>query len=413
MRRVVGALALALIVAACGGSSTPAEESSPGTDADGERTGAPSVPAVLPGSFVIGALQEGLYFLGFDPGPIDGLFGEQTGQAVGAFQASAGIEETGHLDEPTALALADADPAVRMLAVEAMQIELTELGYYSGLIDGDFGPQTQGALSGFQEANGLEQTGTINPETFDLLNTQYAQVADDHVAASGYEQGPPETVPGGEVASGEDLLRPGDQGPEVEALQARLTELGFRPGAVDGRFGGATASAVLAFEKHEGLTRDGIAGPEVLERLQDPQGAGPQSTDGPRIEIDLDRQILLVVDASGAVTTINTSTGSGKTYQQPGGGEAVAYTPTGEFTVERRVDGIREAALGSLYRPLYFEEGWAVHGSARVPAYPASHGCVRTANADQDFIVESIPNGAPVVVYGTSIGDPALAAPGF
>jgi peptidoglycan hydrolase-like protein with peptidoglycan-binding domain len=371
------------------------------------------VPAVLPGSFVIGALQEGLYFLGFDPGPIDGLFGDQTGRALREFQATAGIDETGHLDEPTALALADAAPEVRMLAVEAMQIELTELGHYSGLIDGDFGPETQGALRGFQEANGLEQTGSINPETFDLLNTRYAQVAEDHITASGYEQRPPETVPGGEIATGEDLLRPGDQGPEVEALQARLAELGYRPGAVDGRFGGATASAVLAFEKREGLARGGIAGPEVLARLQDPQGAGPESTDGPRIEIDLDRQILFIVDESGNVTTINTSTGSGKTYQQPGGAEAVAYTPTGEFTVERRVDGIREAALGSLYRPLYFKEGWAVHGSARVPAYPASHGCARTANIDQDFIFEAIPDGAPVMVYGTSIGDPALAEPGF
>jgi lipoprotein-anchoring transpeptidase ErfK/SrfK len=50
------------------------------------------------------------------------------------------------------------------------------------------------------------------------------------------------------------------------------------------------------------------------------------------------------------------------------------------------VDGLDEAPLGTLYRPLYFVGGWAVHGSPSVPGYPASHGCVRTADADQDFL---------------------------
>ena len=79
----------------------------------------------------------------------------------------------------------------------------------------------------------------------------------------------------------------------------------------------------------------------------------------------------------------------------------------------RRIDGIREAPLGSLYRPLYFHLGWAVHGSTSVPGYPASHGCVRTSYADQDFIFETIDDGALVILYGRSPGTAADGEPGF
>jgi lipoprotein-anchoring transpeptidase ErfK/SrfK len=107
------------------------------------------------------------------------------------------------------------------------------------------------------------------------------------------------------------------------------------------------------------------------------------------------------------------STGSGQTYDVPGDGTAVAYTPTGRFTVYRKEDGIVEAPLGSLYKPLYFDEGWAVHGAASVPGYPASHGCVRTSDNDQDFVSRTLSKGSTVIIYGTSRGEPKEGQPGF
>ena len=170
----------------------------------------------------------------------------------------------------------------------------------------------------------------------------------------------------------------------------------------------------MAFEKREGLTRDGALGPQVIARLADPRGAGPRSSaPGPRIEIDLDRQILFFIDAQGHTTTLNTSTGSGQRYTEPGGGTAVAYTPTGQFTVERKLDGNVKAPLGTLFRPMYFVKGWAIHGSPSIPAYPASHGCARLANWDQDYLYPLTPVGAPVWIYGTSAGSPKGAEPGF
>jgi peptidoglycan hydrolase-like protein with peptidoglycan-binding domain len=112
-----------------------------------------------------------------------------------------------------------------------------------------------------------------------------------------------------------DTLRRGDEGPEVAALQRRLAELGYRPGDEHGRFGAQTASALLAFQKHEGLTRDQLAGPAVKIALEAPSGAGPiPGLPIPRIEVDLDRQIAFLVLGEGDVTILNASTGSGEIY---------------------------------------------------------------------------------------------------
>lgn len=216
-------------------------------------------------------------------------------------------------------------------------------------------------------------------------------------------------------------LEPGEKGPEVALLQMRLAELGYRPGTLDGEYGPSVSSAVLAFQKREGLGRDGIAGPEVLERLPAPQGAGPRDpSPGTRIEVDLTRQVAFVMLPDGSVTTLNISSGNNETYAVPGTNEtAVAYTPTGTYRVGLRIDGPEDGKLGRLWKPLYFTGGWAVHGSTSVPAYPASHGCVRTSYEDQDWLFPQIPSGTPVTVYyGAETAAPAApeapanAAPG-
>jgi hypothetical protein len=59
----------------------------------------------------------------------------------------------------------------------------------------------------------------------------------------------------------------GSKGPEVKRIQPRLKELGYYRGPLDGDFGGGTESAVKAFQKAEGLTVDGVVGPETWTRL--------------------------------------------------------------------------------------------------------------------------------------------------
>ena len=198
-----------------------------------------------------------------------------------------------------------------------------------------------------------------------------------------------------------EVLRAGATGPAVEIVQRRLDELGFRPGAVDGHYGDATYAAVMAFQKYEGLDADGHAGPVTQAALgRGSTAPGPRGGNVPRIEVDIDRQVAFVVAGDGTTKIINVSSGSEKRYDRPQGGTGVATTPRGTFKIQRRVDGIRVAPLGKMYRPMYFKGGFAVHGSSNVPGYPASHGCVRTTNPDQDFVFSTLPNGAQVEIYG-------------
>lgn len=354
------------------------------------------------------ALQLDLQALGFYGGKVTGIFDDTTVRALRALQESFGLETTGELDPGTAAAIDAARGRDTESAVSSVQTALTELGYYTGLIDGDYGPATTRAMRRFQSDFGLDPSGDFDARTATALFRAY-----QHDVVSQLDTGDTEG-PNEHGSPHGPILRVGSSGPKVRALQELLRALGFRPGAADGEYGATTASAVMAFQKFTGLDRDGVAGPAVQAEIEDPHGRGPhRNLSRPRIEIDLDRQIAFIVDAGGEVAIVNISSGSGEVYTTPDGGTATAYTPTGRFTVVRRIDGIREAPLGSLYRPLYFYLGWAVHGSTSVPGYPASHGCVRTSYVDQDYIFDAIPDGALVILHGKSQGGAANGEPGF
>jgi len=202
-------------------------------------------------------------------------------------------------------------------------------------------------------------------------------------------------------AGADGTLELGEAGDEVAVLQQRLGDLGFWLGTPDGTYGQLTRQAVMAFQKSAGLGRDGVAGPATLAALDTAARPAPSTPEGTHLEIDLGRQILLVVEGGQTKWVLNTSTGNGEAYAAPGGGTAVASTPRGSFSIYRQIDGLREAPLGTLYRPKYFTGGIAIHGSGSIPAYPASHGCARLTNAAMDLLWSSglAPVGTPVLVY--------------
>jgi len=194
-------------------------------------------------------------------------------------------------------------------------------------------------------------------------------------------------------------LELGESGDSVLALQERLVELGYWLGEPDGTYGQLTRQAVMAFQKVEGLGRDGVAGPVTQQALATASRPTPRGSHG--LEIDLDRQVLFVVEDGRVSWAINTSTGNGEAYTSSTGGTARAVTPPGHFTIQREIDGLREAPLGTLYRPKYFNGGIAIHGSGSIPAQPASHGCARVTNAAMDMLWASgvAEIGTPVWVY--------------
>ena len=63
------------------------------------------------------------------------------------------------------------------------------------------------------------------------------------------------------------VLKQGSKGSEVKEVQRRLKEWGYYKGEVDGVFGAGTKSAVIAFQKKNGLTADGVVGKSTYKAL--------------------------------------------------------------------------------------------------------------------------------------------------
>ena len=99
----------------------------------------------------------------------------------------------------------------------------------------------------------------------------------------------------------------------------------------------------------------------------------PRPESGYAIQIDLEDDLLMVVNNGQLIWTLNTSTGGGYTYTEDGS-TSVATTPTGVFQTFRVVDGTVTDSLGTLFRPRFFYEGFAIHGDSSVPPVPVSHG---------------------------------------
>ena len=68
-------------------------------------------------------------------------------------------------------------------------------------------------------------------------------------------------------ASSSTILKSGMQNVSVTMLQKDLKTLGFFTASAISYFGSATKSAVIAFQKHCGLTADGVAGPQTLSKI--------------------------------------------------------------------------------------------------------------------------------------------------
>jgi lipoprotein-anchoring transpeptidase ErfK/SrfK len=195
-------------------------------------------------------------------------------------------------------------------------------------------------------------------------------------------------------------MRLGDAGAAVKRVQQRLSALGYWLGPADGEYGDLTRQAVMALQKAAGISRDGIYGPASRRALDAETRPRARTTSGNAVEVDLGRQLLLVVQAGRITHIFNTSTGSGQTYTSRGA-QHVAVTPTGRYSFYRAVDGEDRSPLGVLWRPRYFNGGIAVHGFSSVPPYPASHGCVRVSNAAMDMIWSAgiMSLGRTVLVY--------------
>ena len=204
---------------------------------------------------------------------------------------------------------------------------------------------------------------------------------------------------------------------KVALLQARLAELAFDPGEPDGEFGDATLRAVWAFEKLVLGTKRQDATGIVTPQMWDTMTAGLEvrplrsGLSGTHVEVYLPEQVAVLFDGDRASLITHISTGEGVEWcddvviDNDDGTQTTqaicgrSITPGGVSHFERKVDGWRNAALGRLYKPVYFNYGLAIHGSSNVPNRPASHGCVRIPMHIAEYFPDRVSLGDAVYIF--------------
>ncbi|HEY8791760.1 MAG TPA: L,D-transpeptidase family protein [Gaiellaceae bacterium] len=155
-------------------------------------------------------------------------------------------------------------------------------------------------------------------------------------------------------------------------------------------FDGRMLGAVYAFQKVHGLARTGVVDARFWRALSNPRVPTPRfAQPAEHLEVNKGLQVLYVVRGSRIALIVPISTA----------GVAGTFTPVGRFAVYRKVAGFDPSPLGTLYDPLYFTGGYAIHGNPSVPPYPASHGCVRIPMWLAPLLFRTVPYGETVYVY--------------
>lgn len=179
-------------------------------------------------------IQQALNQNGYDAGNVDGTWNDQTISALCNFQQAQGLEPTGNFNPQTVSAMGlgdiltgqaagqDVGAGDQQLAQEASiasgaplfvspstvrQIEqaLNEAGYDAGNIDGVWDDSLGTALANFEQAQGMEPTGTVTLEAISAMNISFGgqggQGADQQLAQETSEISPEDCVAAGQASA--------------------------------------------------------------------------------------------------------------------------------------------------------------------------------------------------------------------
>ncbi len=235
------------------------------------------VPAALAAGYRIGdqsdeiaTIQRALTELDLYYADITGRFGTKTKRAVKLFQKKYGLPQTDVADQTTLnrlYAVTDAaSPSSSGVisgivlrkgsegpAVIALQQQLKAMGYFTGSVTGTYGSLTYEAVRRFQRANNLSGDGIAGRRTLEALAGHIQSTAPSYPASTG--------------SANASTLRRGSQGDAVSELQRNLAALEYYTGSITGSYGDLTYEAVRLFQRANGLSGDGIAGPRTLAAI--------------------------------------------------------------------------------------------------------------------------------------------------
>jgi N-acetylmuramoyl-L-alanine amidase len=127
-------------------------------------------------------------------------------------------------------------------AVDEVRTRLGHLGLLDERRGGDYDGVVAAAVRAFQQERGLTVDGIVGPDTYRRLEEARWQLGDRVL-----------TYTPGHLVTGDDVTQ----------LQARLSQLGFNAGRIDGMFGPRTDAALREFQGSVGVDGDGVCGPET------------------------------------------------------------------------------------------------------------------------------------------------------
>jgi N-acetylmuramoyl-L-alanine amidase len=140
----------------------------------------------------------------------------------------------------------DRGPAVAELREALASLELMPALNGSDRATIEFDAATDGAIRNFQQRRGLIVDGIVGPVTVRSLTDARWTLGDRPLT---YTLSAPMT------------------GDDVMALQTRLAEMGYNTGRPDGVLGPLTDACVRDFQRHRGLSEDGVFGPATYREL--------------------------------------------------------------------------------------------------------------------------------------------------
>ena len=245
-----------------------------GTFSASERSSAKSSSGSSSDTETVKDAQKKLKALGIYSGEITGNVGEKTKAAIKEFQKRYNLTVDGVLG-PQTLGKLDAAYAAKGgssstdttgdiklnssgEAVRQLQRDLKELGFYTAEITGNVGAKTEAAIKAFQRKYGLTADGVAGAKTLAAIAS---------------------ALRGTTTSTGSTtIIRLGSQGSRVSQLQQDLKTLGYYTAEITGNVGSKTQAAIKKFQEKNGLTADGIAGPDTLAAIARLVGSGGSSS---------------------------------------------------------------------------------------------------------------------------------------
>ena len=391
------------------------------------------------------ALQTRLKDLQYYTGNLSGRFREGTRKAVETFQEDFDLEQTGVADLRTLSILFSLKHRPLRFGssgedVKELQTRLSELGYYTGKINGNFIDSTRKAVEDLQRNNGLEVNGIADAELLEMIS-EGKILAKSEEPADTYTPAPDlshymvdESESGVAVAETpvafSKKLKNGSRGSLVKDMQTRLTELGYYEGPISGNFMKYTTRAVKAIQTQNGLESNGIVDEATWNIIFNDAhvvlpGATPKPTPSPTpvpfaITVDVANQITTVYgrDDDGEYTVVVRqmlcSTGMKATPSDVGdwvlNGRHATWCIFPKWGNSYARYWTRINSSIAFHSPIYTSVSNSAMkiGSYNRLGHRASHGCIRLSVWDAKWIYDNIGKGTVVSIVEGMEADPEL-----